>query len=131
MSALAVILDQFRGESPTAGVLPDRGVLAAILSQHAGMPPPVANKLAERATAIVWENAPAAAAAAVTKALTAAGHPARAIAQSHVLDIAAPRRVHVLSLDGEHLGVQLKYNGPPEPVAWDDVLVISAGVFMD
>jgi hypothetical protein len=131
MSALAVILEQFRGASPGSIALPDRGVVAAILSQHAGVPPPVANKLAERASTIVWENAPSAAAAAVAKAFTAAGYPARVIAQSHVVDIAAPRRVHVLSLDGEHLGVQLKYSGPPEQVAWHDVLVISAGVFMD
>ena len=78
--------------------------MAAILSQHAGLPPPVANKLAERASAIVWENAPQAAAAAVAKALTAAGYPARLIAQSHVLDIAAPRRVHVLCARGRAPG---------------------------
>jgi hypothetical protein len=131
MSACAVILEHFRGEPLVSRALPDRGVVAAILSQHGGMPPPVANKLAERAAAIVWENASQSAAAAVAKALTAVGFPARLIAQSHVVDIAAPRRVHMLSLEGEHLGVQLKYNGPPEAVAWNDVLVISAGVFMD
>lgn len=131
MSACAVILEHFRGESSARSALPDRGVVAAILAQHGGMPPPVANKLAERASAIVWENAPQSAAAAVAKALTAVGFPARVIAQSHVVDIAAPRRVHVLSLDGEQMGVHLKYNGPPEPVAWNDILVISAGVFMD
>lgn len=129
MSSFAVILEEFGGQSPAGRALPDRGVVAAILSQHAGLPPPVAHKLAERSAAIVWENAPQAAAAAVAKALTAVGYPARLIAQSHVVDIAAPRRVHVLQLEGEHLGVQLKYNGPPEWVAWSDVLVISAGVF--
>jgi hypothetical protein len=35
----------------------------------------------------------------------------------------------VLALDDQHLGVQLKYSGPPEWVAWNDVLAISAGAF--
>jgi hypothetical protein len=121
MSLQAVALDRFP--------LPERGLVASVLAQHAGLPEPVAAKLAQRATGIVWENAPPAAADAVARALAAQGFPARPIAQSCVPTIGLPRRVHVLQLDGEHLGIPLKYNGPPELVAWNDVLVISCGAF--
>jgi hypothetical protein len=66
---------------------------------------------------------------ALAGALTASGFPAQMVAQSHVAAPSTPRRVHVLVLDGEHLGVQLRYSGPPEWVAWNDVLAISAGAF--
>jgi hypothetical protein len=109
--------------------LPEQGLVGAVLAQHAGLPEPVAAKLAQRASGIVWENAPPAAAEAVARALAAQGCPARTIAQSCVPQLGQPRRVHVLKLDGEHLGIPLKYNGPPEWVAWNDVLVISCGAF--
>jgi hypothetical protein len=117
----AVVLDQWQ--------LPERSLVADLLAQQGGLPPPVAQKLAGRAAGIVWENAPPATAQAVVKGLSAHGYPAGVIAQSHVPASSSPRRVHVLALDGEHLGVQLRYSGPPEWVAWHDVLVISAGAF--
>ena len=120
MSA-AVMLDRWE--------LPERPLVAALLVQHAGLPQPVALKLARSAAGIVWENAPPPAAQAVAAALTGSGFPARAIAQSQVAAPSSPRRVHVLAMDGEHLGVQLRYSGPPEWVAWTDVLAISAGAF--
>jgi hypothetical protein len=120
MSA-AVILERWE--------LPEAALVAALLAQHAGLPEPVAAKLARRSGAIVWENAPPNQAAALAGALSAAGFPARVIAQSQVAAPSTARRVHVLALDGEHLGVQLKYSGPPEWVAWNDVLAISAGAF--
>ena len=121
MTLQAVALDRFP--------LPEQQLVASILAQHAGLPEPVAAKLAQRATGIVWENAPPAAASVVARALAAQGFPARPIEQSCVPTIGVPRRVHMLQLDGEHLGIPLKYNGPPELVAWNDVLVISCGAF--
>jgi len=120
MSA-AVILDRWE--------LPEATLVAALLARHAALPEPVAAKLARRAGPIVWENAPPASAQALAEALSSSGHPARVIAQSRVAAPSTARRVHVLALDGEHLGVQLKYSGPPEWVAWNDVLAISAGAF--
>jgi hypothetical protein len=121
MSACAVLLDRFE--------LPERSLVAAFLVQHAALPQPVADKLSRRATAIVWENAPGPAAGAVAGALSAAGKPARVVPQRLVPQETTPRRVHTLQLDGEQLGFQLKYSGPPEWVAPSDVLVISAGAF--
>lgn len=121
MSLQAVIVDRYP--------LPDQGLVAAVLASHGGLPDPVAAKLAPRTGGIAWENAPPAAATAVAKALTAQGHPARTIDQGCVPTLGQPRRVHVLKLDGEHLGIQLKYSGPPELVAWSDVLVLSCGAF--
>jgi hypothetical protein len=109
--------------------LPERGLVTSVLTQHAGLPEPVAAKLAQRATGIVWENAPHAAAEAVAKSLSAQGYPSRIIPQTCVPTIGLPRRVAALKLDGEHLGIPLKYNGPPEWVAWNDVLVVSCGTF--
>lgn len=117
----AVVLDQWQ--------LPEPSLVANLLAQQGGLPPPVAQKLAQRAAGIVWENAPPATAQALVKGLAAHGYPARVIAQSHVPAASSPRRVHVLALDGEHLGVQLRYSGPPEWIAWNDVLAISAGAF--
>lgn len=117
----AVILDRWE--------LPERTLVAGLLAQHAGMPEPVAAKLARRAAGIVWENAPPESAAAVSAALTTSGFPTRVVPQAAVAASSTARRVHVLALDGEHLGVQLKYSGPLEPVAWSDVLAISAGAF--
>lgn len=121
MTLQAVALDRYP--------LPERELVASILAQHAGLPEPVATKLAQRATGIVWENAPPDAAEAVARAFAAQGFPARAIAQTCIPTLGVPRRVHVLQLGGEHLGIPLKYNGPPELVAWNDVLVISCGAF--
>ena len=53
--------------------LPERGLVASILVQHAGLPEPVAAKLAQRAAGIVWENAPQAAADAVAAPARGAG----------------------------------------------------------
>lgn len=121
MTTYAVILDRYP--------LPDASLVGQVLVHQGGLPPPVAAKLAQRATAIVWENAPQPAASAVARSLSAQGFPARPIAQGYVPTLSTPRRVHWLALDGEHLGVPLKYNGSPESVAWNDVLVISAGAF--
>ncbi|MCI0360899.1 MAG: hypothetical protein L0211_20670 [Planctomycetaceae bacterium] len=121
MSLQAVVVDRYPW--------PERGLVAAVLAQHAGVPEPVARKLAQRAGGIVWENAPQPAAEAVARAMSAQGSPARTIDQSCVPTLGQPRRVHVLKLDDEHLGIPLKYNGPPEWVAWNDVLVISCGAF--
>jgi hypothetical protein len=117
----AVVLDQWQ--------LPERSLVADLLANQGGLPPPVAQKLSGRAAGIVWENAPPPAAQAIVKGLAAHGFPARAIAQSQVPAPSSPRRVHVLKLDEQHLGVQLRYSGPPEWVAWSDVLAISAGAF--
>ena len=57
----------------------------------------------------------------------ASGLAARVVPQELVVPKMNPRRVHILQLDGEALGVQLKYSGPPEWIAWRDVLVLSAG----
>ena len=121
MSLQAVVVDRYPP--------PEEAVVAAVLAEHAGLPPPVAKKLAGRARGIVWENAPLAAAQSVSQSLTKQGFPAQPIAQNCVPTLGQPRRVHVLKLDGEHLGIQLRYNGPPEWVAWNDVLVISCGAF--
>jgi hypothetical protein len=117
----AVVLDHWQ--------LPERSLVENLLAQQGGVPPPVAQKLAGRATGLVWENAPPAAAPAMAAALTASGYPARVIPQSCVPGPSTPRRVHVLVLDADKLGVQLRYSGPPEWVAWNDVLAVSAGAF--
>jgi hypothetical protein len=117
----AVILEHWQ--------LPERSLVANLLAQQGGLPPPVAQKLAGRAAGIVWENAPLPAAQAMAQGLSAYGYPSRLIAQSLVPTSSSPRRVHVLALDGQHLGVQLRYSGPPEWIAWDDVLAVSAGAF--
>jgi hypothetical protein len=117
----AVILDRWE--------LPERTLVAGLLAQHAGLPEPVAAKLAKRAAGIVWENAPPEAAGALAAALTASGFASRVVPQAAIAAPSTARRVHVLALDGEHLGVQLKYSGPLEQVAWSDVLAISAGAF--
>jgi hypothetical protein len=109
--------------------LPDKTLVASLLVQHGGLPQPVAQKLARAGAGIVWENAPPEAAMAVAAALTASGYPASMVAQSLVPPPSSARRVHVLALESEHLGVQLRYSGPPEWVAWNDVLAISAGAF--
>jgi hypothetical protein len=107
--------------------LPPATLVASVLVERAGLPRPVAMRLAGRGKWIVWENAPADPARSVAQALTLAGAPAEVVPQQHVVPSIASRRVHVLHLDGDALGVQLRYSGPPELVAWDDVLVISAG----
>jgi hypothetical protein len=119
--SFAVILDRWE--------LPERTLVASLLSQHAGLPEPVAAKLARRAAGIVWENGSLEAAKALAAAMTATGFPARAVPQSVVAGPSTARRVHVLALEGERLGVQLKYSGPLDAVAWSDVLAISAGAF--
>jgi hypothetical protein len=121
MSPVAVLLDSWH--------LPEQAFVAGLLAQHAGLPQPVAAKLARRAAGVVWENAPPDAAAAVAAALSASGFAARIVPQNALPATSAARRVHVLALDGEQLGVQLKYSGPPDWIAWSDVLAISAGAF--
>ncbi|MEX2174059.1 MAG: hypothetical protein WD872_06835 [Pirellulaceae bacterium] len=107
---------------------PDRSLVAALLAEQTGFPAPVAAKLASRgAHGIVWEYAPQSAAQGVAAGLTAVGFPALVADQDQVPQPTQPRRVHLLQLDCDQLGVQLKYNGPPEWIAWHDVLVISAG----
>ena len=117
----AILLDEYRLAEPA--------LLASLLEQHGGLPAPVATKLARPARGIIWENAPPAAARNVAQALSASGHPARVIQQSQVAPTTNPRRVHLLDLEGEMLGIQLRYSGPPERVPWSDVLVLSACVF--
>jgi hypothetical protein len=117
----AVILE--RWQRPTDSLLVD------LFARHGGLPPPVAKKLAERASGIVWENAPRPSADAIVAGLRELGFPAQVIAQSHIPPPSSPRRVHLLALDDEHLGVQLRYTGPLDAIAWNDVLTISAGAF--
>jgi hypothetical protein len=119
MAACAAIFERYKFAEPA--------VVAAVLLQHAGAPPAMAMKLAKLGGGIPLENAPAPQAEAVATALAAAGHPARVIPQEKVPPRTMPRRVHVLTLDGDALGLQLKYSGPPEWIEWRDVLVISAG----
>ena len=119
MSTAAVLFDDRE--------LPPTEVVAEVFERQAGFPRPAALRLATRARWIAWEHAPADAAAAVCAGLAAGGLSARVVPQSAVVAAAPPRRVHVLKLDGDALGVQLKYTGPPEWIAWTDVLVLSAG----
>jgi hypothetical protein len=119
---------------PTSAVLldladegPPSEVLADIFERQAAFPRPVALRLAARARWFVWENAPEEAAAAVAQGLSAAGYSARAVPQAAVVPATAPRRVHVLKLENDALGVQLKYTGPPQWIPWNQVLVLSAG----
>jgi hypothetical protein len=115
----AVILDSYE--------LPPATLVATLLVQYAGLPRPVAMRLAGRGKWLVWENAAAEPAQIVAEALATAGAPARVIDQRDVVPPQTPRRVHVLNIDGPQLGVQLRYTGPLEQVEWSDVLVISAG----
>ncbi len=119
MTTSAVLID--------SGELPPPEVLAEAFEHCAAFPRPVAQRLAQRAQWFLWENAPAAAAQAVGRGLAAAGYGVRVIPQAAVVPANSPRRVHVLSLDGDALGVQLKYTGPPTWIAWNEVLVLSAG----
>ena len=119
MTTSAVLIDS--SEPPPADVL------AEAFERCAGFPRPVALRLSQRAKWFLWENAPAAAAQALGQGLSAAGYPARVVPQGAVVAASNPRRVHVLKLDGDALGVQLKYTGPPTWIAWHDVLVLSAG----
>jgi hypothetical protein len=107
--------------------LPPPDVLAEAFERCAAFPPPVAVRLAHRAKWFLWENAPSAPAQVLGQGLTAAGYATRVVPQSAVVAAAPPRRVHVLKLDGDALGVQLKYTGPPTWILWQDVLVLSAG----
>jgi hypothetical protein len=120
MSTCAVLFDR-PDETPPSETLAD------IFQQQAAFPRPVALRLAARARWFVWENAPQEPAAAVARGLSAAGFAARALPQSAVVPATAPRRVHVLKLEDGALGVQLKYTGPPQWIAWNQVLVLSAG----
>jgi hypothetical protein len=120
MAAHAVIFERYKFAEPA--------LVAAVLQQQAGAPLPLAMKLAKRGGGIPLENATLEQAEAIAAGLGAAGHGARVVPQEKVPPATAPRRVHVLALDGDALGVHLKYSGPPEWIEWRDVLVISAGV---
>jgi hypothetical protein len=119
MTGAAVLFEQIE--------LPPPEAVAEVFEREAQFPRPVALRLAQRAKWFAWENAPAAAAAAVCRGLIAGGLPARVIPQASVVPAASPRRIHTLQLDGDALGVQLKYTGPPQWIDWSDVLVLSAG----
>jgi len=120
MTTCAVLLDQ-------AGELPPPDLLADVIETQAGFPRPAAVRLATRARWFIWENAPAESAQAVAQGLSAAGFATRAVPQGAVVPPTNPRRVHVLNLEGDALGVQLKYTGPLTWIPWDEVLVLSAG----
>jgi hypothetical protein len=120
MATVAVIVDRW-------DLTPPQPLLAGVFEQQIQMPRPVAMKMANRARWIVWENTTADAAQRVCGAISAAGVPASVVPQTAVVPATNPRRVHVLKLDGDALGIQLKYTGPPAWVAWNDVLVVSAG----
>ena len=107
MTLQAVALDRYP--------LPERGLVASILVQHAGLPEPVAAKLAQRAAGIVWENAPQAAAEQWPRHSRHKVFRSRTIPQTlRPNDWASAARRVLSSSDGEHLGIPLKYNGPPE-----------------
>lgn len=115
----AVLLEEYR---PVPSPL-----LMAILEQQLKMPRQMAAKLSKTPSGHPIENVPEPQAKLIAEAITAGGHPARVIPQNQVVPATTPRRVHVLDLDGEMLGIQLRYSGAPEWVRWDDVLVLSCG----
>jgi len=119
MTTSAVLVD--------SGELPPPEVLAEAFERCAAFPRPVALRLAQRAKWFLWEDAPAAAAQALGQGLSAAGYATRVVPQGAIVAPSNPRRVHVLKIEGDVLGVQLKYTGPPTWIAWTDVLVLSAG----
>ncbi|MDX1946915.1 MAG: hypothetical protein SFU86_16050 [Pirellulaceae bacterium] len=120
MPLSAVILEQ--SPPPPPAVLID-------LLQRQGIPKPVAQKLARQSGEIVWEHAEAEPAAALAGALSNCGHPARVVSQADVPPVTRPRRVPRLDLDEPRLGIFVGYGDEPVWFAWEQVLVLSAGVF--
>jgi hypothetical protein len=88
-------------------------------------------RLAGRARWIVWEDAPEASALAVASGLSSAGYRVTVVRQGDVVPSLTPRRVHVIKPEAEALGLQLKYTGPLERIAWPNVLVLSAGAIRE
>ena len=111
--------------------LPPVPLLTTIFEQQVSLPRPVAMRLAGRARWIVWEDAPHTSAQAVADGLSSAGYRVAVVAQSDVVPTLTPRRVHIVKPEVEALGLQLKYSGPLEHIAWPDVLVLSAGAIRE
>ncbi len=120
MNQFAVILEAFDPPPPEK--------LSALFQMLLGLPKLDANQKAGRVRGIVAEDLPEDMAKRLQLALGNLKFSARPVPQIHVPEAVRGRRVQLLSIEPQQLGVRWTITGPLQFYAWTDVLVISAGV---
>ncbi|MBI4615548.1 MAG: hypothetical protein HY720_18160 [Planctomycetes bacterium] len=106
-------------------------ILAPILGEALGLLPIDANHRAKEARGVVAEKLDTARAQWVASSLAAQGVETKVIPQEWVIRIGKPILVRTLHVADDALHLALGYTGPPQPIPWDQVWLLSAGEIVE